>query len=107
MKYVIFALLALSASSSFAADRCKASVDEQSGGLADESSGVREKKSNIIAQIKAGETILDSVKEKRVLRLLERSGTIAYSYSNDAGTWLAIADANSCKILYVTQIEEM
>lgn len=86
--------------------RCKSKVEKQNPELAREAGAKHEKKPNLIEEIEQGETSLKGKKAKKVIRLLKRKDTVAYSFSNKDAAWLSIANSKTCKVILTTHLGE-
>ena len=94
--------------SAFASESaCRLAVERQNPEFASESAATPEIKSNLIDQILQGESTLDIEDARRVVRLLRASGTLAFSFSNDAGVWLVIVRKNDCVEIEHIQVQEI
>ena len=86
--------------------RCMLAVERQEDGLSSDSQASSEDKEDLIKQVAGDELILTKEEAAEVLTLLRRSDTLAFTFGNDAGGWLTIADAKTCKVLLTLQIQE-
>ncbi len=86
--------------------RCQTAVERQEKSLASESLATPQDKAKLIKQLADGEFTTSKREDAQLLPLLQREDTLAFSFSNDAGTWLSIADAKSCKVLLTLQAVE-
>jgi hypothetical protein len=107
-KIIVTLLCLLSASVTFAAEPlCQRAVENQEKGLASESRAMPEDKTKLSRQLRNGEFTISKKDVGNVLALLQRTDTLAFSFGNDAGGWLSIANAQSCKILLTIQVVEI
>lgn len=108
MKKMVVVMMSLMVSSmAFAAKpavRCQKAVEKQEDGLASESSATPEDKAVLLEQLRNGDFEVTEEEYTLIESLLERKDTLAFSFGNDAGAWLTIANAKTCKVLDTTQL---
>lgn len=100
-KFILSAITAFYGISAFAAtsDRCKAEVEAALPELAEDGGATAEDKNFLIQQIQNDETHLNQAEATELIGLLRARGTLAFSFVNDAGAWITVVDASTCKII--------
>lgn len=86
--------------------RCQHEVERQERSLSRESRANPEDKVRLIKQIDGDEFTVSREVGENIRALLLREDTLAFSFGNDSGTWLSIANENNCKVLLTTEVSE-
>lgn len=108
MKTFIYLILAMVVSSNVFATtevRCQKEVEKQERSLAMESRAMLVNKITLMKQIERGS--FDQISHRTalfLLRLLSNKSAMPFTFTNDAGVWLTIADYTTCKVHYTKQI---
>lgn len=99
--FITFSCLSLNAFADFA-QSCQAEVERQEPQLASESSATLENKQEISKSLINSELTEKDIAD--LLDLLKTPDTAVFSFSNDAGVWISIVKASTCRVIVTQQI---